>query len=308
MLLIYMYRKYDEKDTVAELYKKMHSCQTYQKKCNFSAKIKYDKPYYINNVFDKLNLVIDSSDPDAEFPQIYHGYQTAESIRNNYFENNTLKSIPIKTLFNQQEWDLLPQKYKNIYNTNIHELYNITDWNWLILVGLIHDVGKILVLEEFGSYPEWFSVGDIYPLACKFHSSNIYYNKEFYKLSPDFSNKEFQTPLGIYSTNCGFNNIHMTFSHDFYLANVLDKSNTNLPPEAIYIIRYHSFYSWHTPFNNIRGYTYLASENDWYYLPLLKLFQKSDLYSKTSTMPNIESIKTYYDNLINLYIPYKLYF
>ena len=55
-------------------------------------------------------------------------------------------------------------------------------------------------------------------------------------------------------------------------------------------------------------YLELASEKDWYYLPLLKLFQQSDLYSKTNIMPNIDSIEHYYNNLINLYIPDKIFF
>ena len=286
-----MYRDYDNtQNNVLNLYKNMHSHQTLQKKRQYSNLLLYNKPYFITELFDKLNLVIDSSDPDTTFPQIYHCYQTAENIRLNYFNNDIIKSIHIKTLFNQNEWELLPDKYKNIYNTTIPQLYNnITNWKWLILIGLIHDLGKILVLQDFGNFPEWFSVGDIYPLGCQFQSSNIYFNKDFYKLSPDF------------------NNIEMTFSHDFYLANILSKSNTNLPNEAIYIIRFHSFYSWHTPHNNIRNYTELASEEDWHYLPLLKLFQKADLYSKTSILPNIDSIKPFYDTLINLYIPNKIY-
>ena len=77
---------------------------------------------------------------------------------------------------------------------------------------------------------------------------------------------------GIYKKNCGFDNIEMTFSHDYYLYEVLSHSFTNLPLEALYIIRYHSFYAWHTPRNGIRGYTNLASEEDWKNLPLLKLF------------------------------------
>ena len=94
----------------------------------------------------------------------------------------------------------------------------------------------------------------------------------------------------------------MTFSHDFYLAEVFKKSNTKLPDEAIYIIQYHSFYAWHTPKNNIRGYDYLASELDWKCLPLLKLFQKADLYSKKD---EIEQNFDYdlFDKLINKYIP-----
>ena len=305
-----MYRDYDNNENnVLNLYKKMHIQQTYQKKIDFSNQLKYNKSYYITDIFSKLNQVIDSSDPDAEFPQIFHGYQTAESIKYNYFIDNNLRSIKIKDIFTEDDWNTLPTKYKNLYNTTINKLYNhIKDWKWLILIGLIHDLGKVLVLEEFGNFPEWFSVGDIYPLACKFNSSNVYYNNNFYKLCSDYNNTIYQTNIGIYSYNCGFDNVEMTFSHDYYLSNVLQKSKTKLPYEAIYIIKYHSFYPWHTPNNNIRGYMELASEKDWYYLPLLKLFQKSDLYSKTSIMPNIDSIQDYYNKLINLYIPNKIFF
>ena len=52
-----------------------------------------------------------------------------------------------------------------MYEGTVKYFYDyIKEWDWLILVGLIHDLGKILVLNEFGGFDEWFSVGDIYPL------------------------------------------------------------------------------------------------------------------------------------------------
>ena len=50
-----------------------------------------------------------------------------------------------------------------------------------------------------------------------------------------------------------------------------------------------------------RGYQELASEYDWYMLPLLKAFQKSDLYSKTKNIPSYQEIRNEYDKLINKY-------
>ena len=39
----------------------------------------------------------------------------------------------------------------------------------------------------------------------------------------------------------------MTFSHDYYLSECLKHGeNVDFSYEALYIIRYHSFYSWHT--------------------------------------------------------------
>lgn len=310
-----MYRNYNNTkkqflSSVEDLYSKMYSEQSYKKKKYFSNNLKFNKPYYISEIIPYLNLVIDSSDPDIDLPQIYHGYQTAENIKNNYIENHiNLKDISIKSLFNNNEWNLLDEKYKQLYNQNIYNLYNhILDWSWLPLIGLIHDLGKILVLNDFGNYSEHFSVGDIYPLGCSFSESNIYYEKNYHQKSEDFKNINYNTKLGIYKENIGFENIEMTFSHDFYLSEVLNKSIHNLPEEAIYIIRFHSFYAWHTPKNNHRGYTYLASEKDWFLLPLLKLFQKSDLYSKNHILPNIENIKIYYNNLISKYIPNKINF
>ena len=37
-------------------------------------------------------------------------------------------------------------------------------------------------------------------------------------------------------------------------------------------------------------------------LPLLKVFQKSDLYSKSENIQNIESIKIKYERIINNFI------
>ena len=301
------YQKCD--DQVTLLYKNMYINQTYSKKKQIISKLKFDKEYKIKDIFPLLNKVKDSSDPDISLPQIIHGYQTAEVIKTNLFDNNQLEILNIRDLFSNEEWFLLDPKYKKIYeDTKFIDFYNnINNWDWLILIGLIHDLGKILVLDEFGGYDEWFSVGDIYPLGCNFHSSNIYYEKNFHKLCNDFN--KFNNDLdynGLYKKNCGFDNIEMTFSHDYYFSESLSKSNTNLPLEAIYIIKYHSFYAWHTPRNNIRGYTDLANDTDWNYLPLLKLFQKFDLYSKDDS--NIDSFNyKYYDDLIDKYIPNSIY-
>ena len=79
-----------------------------------------------------------------------------------------------------------------------------------------------------------------------------------------------------------FDGVHKGHQKVFIQAKKFSKkNNTKLPNEAIYLIRYHSFYAWHNPKNSsIRGYTNLASMYDWKMLPLLKAFQKADLYSK----------------------------
>ena len=103
-----------------------------------------------------------------------------------------------------------------------------------------------------------------------------------------------------YNDNCGFESVIMSWGHDEYLATILEKNNTNLPNEAIYIIRFHSFYSWHTP-KNKQGYQNLANNYDWYMLPLLKMFQKADLYSKTKIIPDEKMIKLEFENIFKKY-------
>ena len=306
------FRNYKKCNNQVELlYKNMYINQTYKKKLDIVKNLQFNKKYNIKELFPLLNKVKDSSDPDISLPQIYHGYQTAEAIKLKLFDNNELESLNIKDLFSNEEWFLLEDKYKKMYNIKLIDFYNyISNWEWLILIGLIHDLGKILVLEEFGGFDEWFSVGDIYPLGCIFHTSNIYYEKNYHKLCSDYFEPKYNVHNlcynGIYEKKCGFNNIEMTFSHDYYLSQSLLKSNTDLPYEAIYIIQYHSFYSWHTPRNKIRGYEDLADETDWKYLPLLKLFQKFDLYSKHDSK-ELYVDYNYYDKLIEKYIPYSIY-
>ena len=98
----------------------------------------------------------------------------------------------------------------------------------------------------------------------------------------------------------------MSWGHDEYMASVLERNRTHLPPDFIYLVRYHSFYAWHSPEpGHARGYTRFANEKDWRLLPLLKLFQSADLYSKVSSEDDRDSapVKAYYDRLIDTYLP-----
>lgn len=290
------YKNSEYQERVEKTYKDMLENQT----INYVLKMKkrYNEKdskgeYKIWNLIDKLENITDTSDPDNDLPQIVHAYQTALSIKSRYINND----IEIKSLFPKKEWDSLPDKRKKEYNKSLQNYYNhITDWNWLYLIGFIHDLGKILLLPEFGKLPQWSVVGDTFPVGCELSNNYVFYEKTYHKNNDSlFKNT--------YNDFCGFNNMHFSWGHDEYLASILEKNinKLNLNLEAIYIIRYHSFYSWHSPSNFIRGYTKFASEFDWKMLPLLKAFQKADLYSKTREIPSIDKIKKefkYLDNII----------
>ena len=259
------------------------------------------KTYDIKYIIDKQNEIYDESDPDTEQSQIIHAYQTAESINKKYFNDDDLKIIYIKDLFTTTEWNQLPDSIIKLYSESntINNLFShIKDWKWLQIIGFIHDIGKILVLSEFGNFPQWSAVGDIYPVGCEFSESNILYNKKYHMNNNDYSKYD---KLGIYQKNCGLENLYMTFSHDYYLYQILKQSDHKIPDEGLYMIRFHSFYAWHTPRNVQRGYTYFANEYDWKMLPLLKILQNSDLYSKINILPNIAKLNKKYFKLLQEY-------
>ena len=258
------------------------------------------------DVFKLLENVYDESDPDTNLSQIEHAYQTAEALRNDFLKNETdIKDVKIKGLFSQSEWENLPPEWSNFYlkKGNIEGLcQNIKDWSWLPLVGFIHDLGKILALEDYGNLPQWSVVGDTFPVGCLFEPSNTFYSEGFYKKSTDYNlyNNESDLEYGVYNKHCGFDNVEMSFGHDEYMYQVA-KEGTLIPEEGLYIIRYHSFYPWHTPKLGTQGYKKLASIKDWKLLPLLKIFQKGDLYSKKSDLLLKIDLEKNYKKLMQKY-------
>jgi inositol oxygenase len=168
--------------------------------------------------------------------------------------------------------------------------------DWFVLVGLLHDLGKVLCL--FGE-PQWAVVGDTFPTGCQYSNRIVYH--EFFAENPDFSNTRFNRRLGVYEKNCGLRNVQMSWGHDEYLYHVL---KYYLPEPALYMIRYHSFYAWHRE----GEYDWLCDDHDREMLPWVKTFNPYDLYSKSPQPPNWIELKPYYTDLINRYLPAELAF
>lgn len=189
----------------------------------------------------------------------------------------------------------LPQLYHCFQTAeNVRKLY--PEDELLHLIGLIHDLGKLMLLDDFGKLPQWSVVGDIYPVGCQFSEKIIFH--EFFK-----NNTDNFTKFGIYEENTGFDNVTFSWSHDEYLYQVLKHNKCNIPDNYLRIIRYHSFYAFHTA----NDYEYLANEQDLIIRPLLNKFSKCDLYSKDDEdILDISTLKNYYLNLIDKYCPGKL--
>tara|TARA_B100000085_G_C18475311_1_gene484886 strand:- start:69 stop:995 length:927 start_codon:yes stop_codon:yes gene_type:complete len=284
-------------NSVESTYQKMFKNQSLQyvleQKHKYSEfpSIKYD----IFDMIERLEDIIDESDPDTELAQINHAYQTAEAIRWRFFKNGKFLNPPVRMLFKIREWNNLPLRIKKFFtNKRIRELYpSIDDWSWLPIVGLIHDLGKVLNFNEWDALPQWSVVGDTFPVGCKINDAVIF--NQFHSENKDNNSYD---DIGIYNYNCGFDSLHMSWGHDEYLNMVLNKNIQwiKLPEEALYMIRYHSFYSWHTPKTKQRGYTQFADIIDWKRLPLLKILQLSDLYSKNNNLPDIDILREKYKN------------
>uniref|UniRef100_A0AC34F958 Inositol oxygenase n=1 Tax=Panagrolaimus sp. ES5 TaxID=591445 RepID=A0AC34F958_9BILA len=170
------------------------------------------------------------------------------------------------------------------------------DRPWLHLTGLIHDLGK--VMSVWGEV-QYAVTGDTYPVGCK-PAESIVYGIESFEGNPDVNDPIYQTKLGIYEKNCGLDKLLMTWSHDEYMYQVLkNHSSCTIPEEALYAIRFHSFY----PYHSSREYLFFESEHDKNMLKNIFELNACDLYSKADERPDLQKIRPYYQSLVDEYVP-----
>jgi inositol oxygenase len=165
---------------------------------------------------------------------------------------------------------------------------------WMVLVGFLHDLGKCLCL--YGE-PQWGVVGDTFPVGCAWSKDIVFH--EYFANNPDRNVPEYQTKYGIYEANCGLEKVHMSFGHDGYIAEVM---KPYLRDEALYMLRFHSFYPWHRH----GAYDYLCNDKDRAMLEWVLKFNQYDLYSKGHSKPDVKALKPYYDELFAEFLPEKV--
>ena len=212
-----------------------------------------------------LQELQDDSDPDMDRPQIVHAVQTAERIR-----------AGVAT-------GVLP--------------------DWMIVTGLLHDVGKGVLLSL--GEPQYAVVGDTFIVGCQWSPQVVYH--EFFADNPDTRVPFYQTPFGRYqpSRESGLDGVLMSWGHDEYLYEVVrqyfysTESAHPLPEEALAIFRYHSFYAAHTH----GAYAHLMTAHDRAILEWVRVFSQFDLYSKSDAEPDIPALLPVYERLVNTYFP-----
>lgn len=85
--------------------------------------------------------------------------------------------------------------------------------------------------------PQWAVVGDTFVCGAAFAPSIVYRSNTFDE-NPDLNDARYNTEYGIYSPNCGLDQVTMSWGHDEYLYRVLRNHGTTLPDEALYMIRW----------------------------------------------------------------------
>ncbi len=165
---------------------------------------------------------------------------------------------------------------------------------WFILAGFIHDLGKILCL--FGE-PQWAVVGDTFPVGCAFSDKIVFH--EFFAANPDSSNEKLSTKFGVYQEGAGLDRVDLSWGHDEYIYHVV---KDRMPEEALYMLRYHSFYPGHRE----GAYDYFMNEHDRQMFDWVRAFNPYDLYTKNHQKPDAQKLRPFYEDLINEYLPGKL--
>jgi inositol oxygenase len=255
------YSKPDINAAVREHYRKMRERQTLDYVQRMKAKyLTFSNPMDLWSAMEKLNHLIDVSDPDLNLPNIQHLAQSAEAIRQ----------------------DKRP--------------------DWMQLVGLIHDLGKMMYLwgsDEDGTSQaeQWGLVGDVFVVGCRLPDTVVY--PEFNDLNPDMHDERYNTDLGVYQEDCGIDNVHLAWGHDEYFYQVLKNHPTHkIPEKGMVMVRYHSFYPWHSE----GSYEKLTNKKDDQYKEWIKDFNQYDLYSKSNHMYQLEELKEYYQPIAEKYL------
>ena len=122
---------------------------------------------------------------------------------------------------------------------------------------------------------------------------------QFFADNPDSGEPRYQSRLGVYQENAGLDSVCLSWGHDEYLYNVV---KDYLPAEALYMIRYHSFY----PAHREGEYAYLMNEQDQKMFDWVRAFNPYDLYTKNHKRPNLAELRPFYDELIREYFPASL--
>src|SRR5687768_4778463 len=147
------------------------------------------------------NYVSPARDTVRDFYRLNHRHQTFDFVsrqRQKYLprrvrEMSVIEALEfLNTLVDDSDPDIELSQLDHLLQTS-EAIRGDGNEDWFVLVGLLHDLGKVLCL--FGE-PQWAVVGDTFPVGCRFNDRIVY--SEFFSENPDSQNERFQSGLGIY--------------------------------------------------------------------------------------------------------------
>ncbi|KAF7284046.1 hypothetical protein GWI33_022665 [Rhynchophorus ferrugineus] len=258
------------------------------------------------------NYAIDQEDPIQErVRKTYldmHTYQTVDFVKSKiekWCKFDTFKAtmkdalIKLNELVDESDPDVDIPNIVHAFQTAERIRKDFPNDDWFQLTGLIHDAGKVMA---FYDEPQWCVVGDTFVVGAQWGPSIVYSDSSFHN-NPDGKNPKYNTKYGMYEANCGLDNLTISWGHDEYLYRMLKHNKSKLPEQALNMIRFHSFYPWHSG----GDYGHLMTEKDQTETKKWVLaFNKYDLYTKSTEIPDIEALWPYYEKLIEKYIPGEL--
>src|SRR6202790_2000719 len=243
----------------------------------------------------------DANPTVTEFYRQNHAHQTLDFVLSKKAEycslNREKKSIwemaeYLNTLVDDSDPDTDLTQIEHLLQTS-EAIRKDGHPRWFVLTGFVHDLGKVLCL--YGE-PQWGVVGDTFPVGCAYSKDIVF--PEYFANNPDLHHPVYSTKYGIYEPNCGLDKVHMSFGHDGYIYEVM---KNYLPEEALYPLRYHSFY----PAHKHGAYRHLMNDHDVEMFRWVNEFNKYDLYSKGHAKPDVQALKPYYDDLFAEFFPEK---
>src|SRR3984893_12951068 len=233
------------------------------------------------------NYSADANPGVAEFYRLNHTYQTFDFVQQKKKEYLALKKGErsiwecaefLNTLVDDSDPDTDLSQIEHLMQTS-EAIRRDGHPRWFVMTGLLHDLGKTLCL--YGE-PQWAVVGDTFPVGCAFSEKIVY--PEFFADNPDSHNPAYQSPNGIYAEGCGLDKVHLSWGHDEYLYQIV---KDYLPEEALYMLRYHSFYPGHRE----NAYPHLMSDHDRKMFAWVRAFNPYDLYTKSAARPDTAGLR-----------------
>ena len=250
------------------------------------------------------NYEAPARDSVREFYRLNHTYQSYDFVQNKRdlflkFDKKEMSVWDAFSFLNQLVDDSDPDtdldQFQHLLQTS-EAIRADGHPDWMVMVGLFHDMGKVLCLFD---EPQWAVVGDTFPVGCAWSDKIVY--PEFFVNNPDHGHEVYSTKYGVYSPNCGLRNVDMSWGHDEYVYHMM---KDYLPEPALYMLRYHSFYSQHRE----SAYDHLMDEHDREMFKWVRLFNPYDLYSKSPVPPDWNQLKPLYEDLVAKYLPATLKF